>query len=472
MNIPPEKIFKAYDIRGIYPSEINEENVVAIAHALVKFFSKDKDLSSPLKIGVGRDMRISSPSLHEVIVKTFIEDGVEVIDFGIVSTPTLYFAARKYNCDGGIQISASHNPKDYNGIKIVQNGTKGILKIGKTTGMDQIRDFALKNESAESSRKGRVTEIDTKEILQEEVDNALKIAGNPTVKRFKIVADAANAMGAVYLDALFERVPADLVRMNFELDGNFPAHQADPQQPENLADIQKRVVEEKADIGIAPDGDGDRTFYIDENGQIVTPSVITSLIAREFLKQMSGQKFIVDIKSILTPKAIIEEYGGELVVQKTGHAFITEKMHEIDAVFAGENSGHYFFRDTGYAESQLPVILIVLKIMTESGKKLSELAKEIKKYEESGEINFRVKNAHELIQILKDKYSAGEISTLDGVAVTFPDWRFSLRTSNTEPLLRLNMEELPKKDGQSRKDEIIGLINQYAIFDEGEPSHG
>lgn len=469
--LPPEKIFKAYDIRGIYPTDINEENVVAIAHALVKFFSKNQDLNSPLKIGVGRDMRISSPGLHDVIVKTFVEDGAEVIDFGVVSTPTLYFAVRKYEYDGGIQISASHNPKEYNGIKVVKNGPKGIIKVGKNNGLMEIKDLALTYESVESSHSGKVTDIDTKDILNEEIENALNITGHPTIKPFKIVADAANAMGSVYLNALFEKIPGELIRMNFDLDGSFPAHQADPLQAKNLEDLQRKVVEEKADLGIEPDGDGDRMFFVDEQGEIVIASIITALVAREFLMEVAGKNVVTDINNIYTPKEIVEEYGGKLVVSRVGHGFITEKMTETEAIFGGETSGHYYFKDTGFAESQLPVLLFVLKTMTRENKKLSELVAELKRAEESGEINFKVKNAPELIEKIKSEFPDGEIDTTDGVAINFPDWRFTLRSSNTEPLLRLNVEQLGSKLDEEKKRRIMDLINQYAVFEEGE-SHG
>src|SRR3989344_4589896 len=278
-TIPPEKIFKSYDIRGIYPDQLNEKNLVSIVRAIYRFLLDSFPKKESLKIVLGRDMRISSPILFETAKDALINLGAEVIDIGLVSTPTFYFAVFKNKFNGGIQISASHNPKEYNGLKLVMLTDKGILKIGKNTGMDDIKKIAIDGVEIESKKKGSVTELEN--ALEEEVENALKIAGSPKIKEFKIVADAANAMGATYIEALFKKIPGNLIRMNFELDGTFPVHQPDPLQFETLKDLQKKVVEESADVGLAPDGDADRLYFIDEKGGIVLPSSITSLVARE-----------------------------------------------------------------------------------------------------------------------------------------------------------------------------------------------
>ncbi len=464
--LPPEKIFKAYDIRGIYPDEINEQNIISIIRAIVTFLRGD---NKEFKLVLGRDMRISSPSLHKVIIDTLQKLGVEVLDLGIVSTPTVYYAVLKFNAAGGLQLSASHNPKEYNGLKIIKRGDKGLIKIGKNNGMDKIKELALNDDSIMESdlpKSGQITEVDTNQLVADEVDHAMQIAGNPEIKEFKIVADAANSMGAVYLDALFKKIPGQLIKMNFDLDGTFPAHQADPLQSENLIDLQKKVIEQKADLGLAPDGDGDRMFYIDEKGQIIKSSIITALVAQELLRQESGQRIVTNTQAILNPKLVTEQYGGELVISKTGHAYITEKMTEVDAIFGGEMSGHYYFKDTGFAESQIPVVLMILKVMTRDNKKLSEIVREIKKSQESGEINFKVKNAEEVIDVLKKEFGDGVLDTLDGVTISFPEWRFNIRSSNTEPLLRLNLEEHMGKEDEARKIKIMSLINQYAEIDQ------
>jgi phosphomannomutase len=464
----PESIFKSYDIRGIYPSEINEENSVPIAKAIYAFFLKKFPDKKSLKVVLGRDMRLSSPAIFEAIKNTLVEAGAEVIVPGIVSTPTFYFTVFHNGFDAGIQITASHNPKDYNGIKFVVNSPNGLLKIGKSTGMEEVKTMAIDGVEVSFEEAGKVIELP--DATAEEVDSALKAVGNPEIKGYKIVADAANSVGSLYLDALFKKIPGELIRMNFELDGTFPVHQADPLQPENLKDLQAKVKETGADFGLAPDGDGDRLFFIDERGEIVQPTLITSLVARELLKEQPGSTILFDIRYILTPKRITEENGGKTGITKVGHAFITEKMHETGAVFAGESSAHFFFKATGNAEGPLLVLAYILRIMSETGKKLSELAEEVKRSKESGEINFRVKNAPEILVKLKEKYADGELSELDGVAIEYPTWRFSVRTSNTEPLLRLNVEE-ELHDVKERGKELEDFIKGVAEFDESAPAH-
>ncbi|MBI2597299.1 phosphomannomutase/phosphoglucomutase [Candidatus Daviesbacteria bacterium] len=459
--MPPEKIFKSYDIRGIYPSEINEENIVPIVRAIYKFFLNHKNAKS-LKLVLGRDMRISSPILFEKVTQALVEVGAEVIDPGLVSTPTFYFCVNNYSYDCGIQISASHNPKEYNGLKIVLKTDKGILKIGKSTGMDDIKKMALEGVEFEKTEKGNITKHEG--VLEDEVKNALEIAHHPKINKFRVVADPANAMGALYIEELFKHIPGELIKMNFELDGTFPVHQPDPIQFDTLKDLQKRVVEEKADLGLAPDGDGDRLYFIDEKGGIVLPSSITSLVARELLKVEKG-KVLVDLKYVFTPKKAVEQFGGELVITKTGHAFVTEAMHKNEGLFAGEASGHFYWGATGGAESPLPVILLILSVMSRENKTLSQLAEEVRSSHESGEINFKVQNAEEIMERLKENYSDGEFSDLDGIAITYPEWRFSLRSSNTEPLLRLNIETHQHLDVNDKKKEIVEIIEKHAVFD-------
>ncbi|MBU2632523.1 phosphomannomutase/phosphoglucomutase, partial [Patescibacteria group bacterium] len=365
MQINPS-IFKSYDIRGVYPTDINKETIIPITKAIYTFFHKEKKGDEPLSIVIGADMRISSPALTRIAIETLVGLGAQVIDIGIVSTPTFYFAVSHYGYECGMQITASHNPKEWNGIKFVKNSPKGLIKIGKTTGMLEVKEMSLGDECVSAIPGGKVEKKTG--ILDDEVKNALKIANNPRIKTFKIVADAANAMGSQYINKVFKELPGDLIRMNFELDGTFPAHQADPLQAKNLVDLQKKVLEEKADLGLAPDGDGDRLFFIDEKGEIVPPTTITSIIAKDLLKTHPNETILVDIRYLLTPKKILEENNGKMHVVRVGHAFITEAMHKTGAIFAGESSAHYFYRDTGNAESQMTTIIAVLKALTESGK--------------------------------------------------------------------------------------------------------
>lgn len=455
-QIPPQ-IFKGYDIRGIYPAELNEENIIPIIKAIYTFLKKNKG-DENLTIVVGTDMRTSSPILVKNTIKTLISLGVDVVDIGMVSTPTFYFSVYHYGYEAGIQISASHNPKEYNGIKMVTRGPKGLIKIGKPTGLEEIKEIALSGNFKPSSGKGSV--IKKTGILDDEVKNSFNIAGNPQIRKFKVVADPANAMGGQYIDALFAKLDCELIRMNFTLDGTFPAHQPDPLQQETLVDLQKKVVEEKADLGLAPDGDGDRLFFIDEKGVIIPPTIITSIVATELLKRNPNETFFVDIRYILTPKKNIEENGGKVVITKVGHSYITESMNKIGGIFAGESSAHYFFRDNGNSEAQMPVILTILKVLSESGKKLSQLAEEYQRSFESGEINFRVGNAQKIMEAVKNKHKDGELDTLDGVAVNYPSWRFSIRSSNTEPLLRLNVESYDKSEMEQKKKELVEFISK------------
>lgn len=460
MNTINPGIFKGYDIRAIYPTDINEENIVVIVKAIYTFLIKDHEKNKPFNLVVGTDMRISSPSLTKVAIDTLVNLGANIIDIGIVSTPTFYFAVSHYGYDAGIQITASHNPKEWNGIKIVKKGEKGLIKIGKPTGLEEIKQMALDNKSTDSIGKGTV--IQKSGILEDEVGNSLRIVNNPSIKKFKIVADAANAMGSQYISALFSKVDVDLIKMNFDLDGTFPAHQPDPLQSETLVDLQKKVVEEKADLGLAPDGDGDRLFFIDEKGNVLPPTIIASIVAKDLLNKNKGEQVYIDIRYIFTPKKIIEENGGKMIITKVGHAYITEAMNKYGGIFAGESSGHYFFRETGNAESQMPIILTVLKVLTEANKPFSEVIEDYRRSFESGEFNFKVNNAKDIMEKAKEKYKDGVIDEMDGIAINYPTWRFSIRTSNTEPLLRLNVESYSKEETLAKKEELVTLIKSLS----------
>lgn len=459
------KIFKAYDIRGIYPTQLDEEKLAEIVKAIYTFFQKKLN-KEQLTLVLAYDMRLSGPQLYTTAKKTLIEAGAKIMDAGMLSTPSFYFAASHYGYDCGIQITASHNPKEYNGLKFVINGSEGLIKIGGATGMPEIKDMAIKGVEINATTPGSITPMTG--ILEDEVENALKLFEHPEIKKFKIVADPANAMGAQYIEALFNKVPADLIKMNFELDGSFPAHQPDPLNFENLKDLQKRVLEEQADFGLAPDGDGDRLYFVDEKGQVVPATIITAIVARELLKENPGSTILVDIRYIMGTKKIVEEFGGKTAITRVGHAFITHDLGQLDGIFAGESSGHFYYKANGNGESQLNTLLCVLKVLTEENKTLSELAKEVQRSHESGEFNFRVTNAAEILENLKERYKDGELVTIDGVSVNYPNWRFNVRTSNTEPLLRLNVESLDEKEMEEKRDELKSLIESLAKPDTSE----
>jgi phosphomannomutase len=462
-NLNP-KIFKAYDIRAIYPTELDEEGIVLIAKAIFAFFTERISAEKQLRIVLGYDMRLSGPQLFAAVKNTLVEMGAEVIDVGKVSTPSFYFAISHYGYDAGIQVTASHNPKEYNGMKFAINSPKGLIKIGKATGMDEIKETALNGVTFTPKFTGKVTPKEN--ILEDEVKTALKLLNNPEIKRFKIAADPANAMGATYIEALFNKVPADLIKMNFELDGSFPAHQPDPLDFNNLKDLQAKVLEEHADFGLAPDGDGDRLYFIDEKGQVVPATLITALVARELLKENPGATILFDIRYIMGSKKIVEEFGGKYEITRVGHAFITEAMGKTGAIFAGESSGHFYYQANGNAESQLATMISVLKVLTEEGKTLSEVVEELTRSYESGELNFRVSNAQEIMEKLKVKYADGELSEIDGIAISYPDWRFSVRTSNTEPLLRLNLEASSKERMEEKFAEVKDYLTEIGQHEE------
>lgn len=460
MTINPA-IFKAYDIRGIYPTEINEEIYEKIIRGIYSFFIRDLK-KERLAVILGRDMRVSSPSLFEVAKKALVASGATVIDVGLVSTPSFYFAVLEYGYDIGIMITASHNPKEYAGSKFVSRKGNKIIKIGKNTGMDTVAQNVLTDSFVPYSNDGKI--IKKTNVLDDEIDKALSEIDQTKIKPFTVVSDPANGMGSLYIGRLFEKIPGNLIKMNFDLDGTFPAHPADPLDFENLKPLQDRVIAEKADLGIEPDGDGDRVFFINEKGEVVPATFISALIAKEVLEKQSGQTIISDIRYTQNVKNIVEKNNGTFEVSKVGHAFITEDVNKKNAFFAGESSGHFYFGQVGGAESSIRVILYVLLAMSIEGQPLSAILSKLQSSYESGETNFILndpKDGKRILEVMSEKYEDGEISWLDGISVDYPTWRFNIRTSNTEPLLRLNVEavdiETMKKEQTKLLSELIRL---------------
>ena len=433
-------IFKAYDIRAVYPTSINEEVMESIARAIYTFFSKKLNKPNPT-IALGHDMRLSSPALFQKAKDALFKSGAQVIDIGLVATPTMYYAVRHFKYDAGIQISASHNPKEYNGIKMVLRNGDALIKIGRDTGMDDIKRIAIEGEFSKGQEMGNTK--DNKNVLEIEVKEAIDTVHPGDIAHFKIVADPSNAMGVVSLKGLFDNLKTSFKSINFELDGTFPAHQPDPLQHKTLVDLQEYVKSQKADLGIATDGDADRVMFISEKGAIIPATYITALIAGEMLRDNPGEKILVDIRYTRNVENIVSKMGGKVGHTKVGHALITKQVNDEGALFAGESSGHYYFRAMGGCESSVRVILYVLRVLAREKKPISEILAEMKTSVESGEYNFELSedtDPHDLLEQIVDKYSDGELSRLDGIAVDYPDWRFSIRTSNTEPLLRLNVE--------------------------------
>ncbi|MFH1661683.1 MAG: phosphomannomutase/phosphoglucomutase [Candidatus Falkowbacteria bacterium] len=453
MQINPN-IFKTYDIRGIYGEDFNEDTAYLLAVAYAELRKKEIP-EKKLSIVVGRDMRESSKTLKKSLIKGLIESGVDVVDIGLSSTPTFYFAVANFDYDGGIIITASHNPKQWNGFKLVR---EKAIPISKDTGIDILRDKIINNNFKKSSTQGNIIELEN--VLKTQINHDLKFADIKKIKPLKIAVDTANGMGAQYIEELFKHLPCELIKINFELDGNFPAHEADPLKEKNLLDIKTKVLEEKADLGIAIDGDGDRIFFIDENGNTIDQSIIRGILAMLFLREKPGSKICYDIRPGRITRDLIEEHGGIPIITKVGHSLIKEQMLKENAYFAGESSGHFFLNmDIGCFEVPVIIILKLLQEFSESGKKISEYIRPHQKYFHSGEINSKVDLEYE--QVFKKVISAfpyGKINRLDGITIEYPDFWFNVRGSNTENKLRLNLEAKTKKLMEEKRDEALNVI--------------
>ncbi|OGK48447.1 hypothetical protein A3A93_04625 [Candidatus Roizmanbacteria bacterium RIFCSPLOWO2_01_FULL_38_12] len=457
-NIDPT-IFKAYDIRAIYPSGINEEVMTSIAKAIYTFVSKRAGKPDP-SIVIGYDMRLSSPSLFLKAKDALVSSGAKVVDIGLSATPTMYFTVRKFSYDAGVQISASHNPKEYNGIKMVMRDGDALIKIGRDTGMDEIKRITIDESFGKTLSSGSV-EI-KKDVLGIEIDDALKTVNPGNIENLKVVADPANAMGVVVLKELFEKVKTNFSAINLQLDGTFPSHQPDPLQHKNLLPLQDLVKTKSADLGISTDGDADRVMFVNEISQIIPATYITALIAGEVLRDNPHEKILVDIRYTRNVEHIVAKMGGKVGHTKVGHALITKQLNDEHALFAGESSGHYYFRSMGGCESSVRVILYVLRVLAREKKPISKILAEMETSAESGEYNFELSedtDSNELLDRIVEQYSDGELSRLDGIAIDYPEWRFSIRSSNTEPLLRLNVEgntkDIVSEKLQLLKDTIL-----------------
>ena len=444
-SINPE-IFKAYDIRGIYPGEINKEVAYNIGRALVMF-------SQAKKIAVGNDMRESSPEIEEGLINGITDQGADVVKIGLVSTPMLYFSSWNLEVDVAVIITASHNPAEYNGMKFC---FKNAVPIGEGSGMEEIKELAIKNEFTEVENKGKVEE--NNKIKKQYVDYVAKFFNQGLAKK-KIVIDFANGMGAVEKE-VYEKFPEDLEASYLfeELDGDFPNHEANPLKTETLEALQKKVLAEKADLGIAYDGDADRVGFVDERGEVVPMDYLIALLAKEVLKKNPGSLILMDLRSSNAVKEVIEEAGGKVNRCRVGHSLIKKQMREQGAIFAGELSGHYFFEENSKAEMATLAVVMLLNLMNESGEKMSELAEELKRYYHSGEINSDVADKDAVMDKLKEKYSDGQLDELDGIRIDFPDWWFNVRPSNTEPKLRLNLEAKTKELMEEKREEVLGII--------------
>jgi phosphomannomutase len=439
-------IFKAYDVRGLYPTEIDEAGAYAIGRAYVEQFD-------PRTIAVGRDMRVSSPSIAGAVREGAADAGAEVLDLGLVGTEMLYFAVGELGLDGGIAVTASHNPKQYAGMKIVR---AGALPVGGDSGLLEVRDRALRGTWAAAER-GHVREVD---IWGSFVERVLSFVDVGSLRPLRIVIDAANGMAGTMLPPVLERLTMlDVVRCYFEPDGTFPNHEPNPLLPENREFVIAKTTGEDADFGVAFDGDGDRCFFVDDTGEFVPGDFTTALFAESILERDHGGTVIYDVRASWAVPEAIEAAGGVPVVNRVGHAFIKQRMREVDAVFAGEVSAHYYFRDFSQADSGMIPFLLMCELVSRRGKLSEILAPYRDRYFITGEINTPVEDVAATLARLETEFGTqGAVSHLDGLSIEATDWHFNVRPSNTEPLLRLNLEARSRAVMTAKRDEVLAVI--------------
>ncbi|MDQ6766508.1 MAG: phosphomannomutase/phosphoglucomutase [Candidatus Eremiobacteraeota bacterium] len=439
-------IFKSYDIRGVYPDELDAATAERIGRAFVDFLGVKT-------VAVGRDMRGSSQALFEAFARGIMGQGADVIDLGLTSTDELYFAVGNFGYPAGAMITASHNPKQYNGFKLCR---ELAIALSADTGVFAIRDLVAHGEFASGRTPGRITQRD---VLPDFVEHCLSFIDVRDVKPLRIVVDAGNGMGGLIVPAVFKRLPLEVIPLYFELDGSFPNHPASPIEPENMIDLQTAVRRHKADLGAAFDGDADRVFITDEHGELVGGDMVTALVAKMLLRKHPGSKILYNLICSRGVPELIAASGGQGVRTRVGHSIIKTIMREEDAIFGGEHSGHFYFRDHYFADSGLIALLVVLELISREGKRVSDLLRPLDRRFRSGEINSRVNDIAAKLTELEERYaSAREIDHLDGVTIQYDDWWFNVRPSNTEPLLRLNVEADSAELLAQKRDEVLALI--------------
>jgi len=441
------KVFKAYDVRGIYPTDLDEAGAEATGRAFVEVFQ-------PRRIAIGHDMRVSSPGMVEAVMRGVAAAGADILELGLIGTEMLYFAVGELGLDGGIAVTASHNPKEYTGMKIVR---AGALPVGGDSGLLDIRDRALSlSDRSEGLSPGHVQRYD---IWPQYVERVLSFVDVAAIKPLRIVIDAANGMAGAMLPPVLEWVPAvQAQRFFFAPDGTFPNHEPNPLLPENREFITAKTLEERADFGVAFDGDADRCFFVDDTGEFVPGDFVTALLAESILVKEPGAKIIYDVRASRAVPDTIERAGGVPLVNRVGHAFIKTRMRKEDAAFAGEVSGHYYFRDFSQADSGVVPFLLMLELISKRGRLSEILAPFRSRYFITGELNTPVPDVALKLQELKERYADGRISHLDGISVDFEDWHFNVRPSNTEPLLRLNLEATSAELMEQKRDEVLEVI--------------
>jgi phosphomannomutase len=444
------KADKAYDVRGVYREDLDEDGAYAIGRLGVQQFE-------PRRVAIGRDMRLSAPQMAEAVIRGCSDEGAEVLDLGLVGTEMVYFAVGSLGLDGGIAVTASHNPKEYTGMKIVR---RGALPVGGESGLLDVRDRALAVTDVLGGGASRVSSYD---IWPAYVDQVMSFVDVSALRPLRVVIDAANGMAGAMLPPVLERLGSvvEVVPCYCDPDGSFPNHEPNPLLPENREFIVRKTLEEGADLGVAFDGDADRCFFVDDGGEFVPGDFATALLAEAVLAREPGSKIIYDVRASRAVPETIERLGGVALVNRVGHAFIKARMRKDDAAFGGEVSGHYYFREFSQADTGVVPFLLMLEILSRKGEKLSRVLEPFRsRYFITGELNTPVADVPLKLQELKERYVAegGRISHLDGISVDFDDWRFNVRPSNTEPLLRLNLEAVSRAEMERRRDEVLAVI--------------
>jgi phosphomannomutase len=440
-------IFKAYDIRGIYPTQLDGEVARRVGRAFV-------DYLGARRIAVGRDVRVSSPEIAGAFVAGARAQGCDVTDIGVASTDMLYYYVARHALDGGAVVTASHNPREWNGIKMVR---KDALALSGDAGIKEIKEWVAAGRYADPSPPPEASKPVS--ILGEYVQHCLSFVDPAVVPPLRVVLDPGNGMGGLAANALFERLPVETIPMYFDLDGTFPNHPPDPLEEANRREIMERVTSEKADLGIAWDGDADRCFFIDDTGAFVPGDFVTALLGEAFCRKVPGARIVYDVRASRAVADRVTAAGGTALMHRVGHAFIKKRMRDENAVFGGEVSGHFYFRENWYADNGMIPALLVLELLGREKRRLSEILAPLRaRYHISGEVNSKVKDVDAALKHLEERYAGGRITKLDGLSVDYDDWHFNVRPSNTEPLLRLNLEAATAPAMEARRDEVLAVI--------------
>jgi phosphomannomutase len=450
MSTVNPQVFKAYDVRGIYPTEVTADLFHQLGRAFVEYLG-------PGRYAVSRDMRPSSPELASAFMEGARLQGGNVVDYGLIGTDQMYYAVAADDLDGGAQITASHNPGEYNGCKMVK---REAFPLSGEAGIREMKEMILANAIPAPARmRGS---LEQRHILDRYTDHVMGFIDATVIKPFNVVLDAGSGIAGLVAPPLFDRLPCRTTRLCFDVDGTFPNHEANPLIEENRRDITAKVIELGADAGIAWDGDADRCFFLDGTGEFIAGDFITALLAESFLMKHPGSTIIYDVRASYAVKDIVAQYGGRALMNRVGHAFIKRRMREEDAIFGGEVTGHYYFRDNFYADNGFIPALLILELMSKKGQPLRDLLKPLReRYFISGEINTKVPSMDVVpkkIDALAKAYSHGRVYQLDGISAEFDDWHFNVRPSNTEPLLRLNLEGITPEIMEKRRNEVLDII--------------